>query len=293
MVLASPKDEHEFPPADPRVHSAPQTMLAVVVGAILVVGVGYLDHKTDERLAFEIFYLPVVLWASWYGGFIAGLVAAVSSAGTWALNNWFDRPAPLSELLLFWNVSVRLIYFAIFAFMTARLRGAMELNRALSRTDSLTGLANHKSFVEQTNRELVLSRRHKRPMTLAYIDCDHFKVVNDTMGHAAGDTVLQTIGKTMLATVRESDVPARLGGDEFAVLLPETNAANARSVVERLREQLLEMMKDNDWPITFSIGVVTFPTPPESCTAMTRTADKVMYTVKHGSKDDVAYAVAE
>ena len=101
--------------------------------------------------------------------------------------------------------------------------------RASSRSDPLTGVANSRVFLELLKREIARARRYKRPLTLAYLDLDNFKSVNDILGHAMGDKVLQTVVSTVNANIRVTDVVGRLGGDEFVLLLPETDMQGARS----------------------------------------------------------------
>jgi len=112
--------------------------------------------------------------------------------------------------------------------------------------------------------------------------------VNDSLGHDSGDEVLVHVAATIQRAVRGSDVVARLGGDEFSVLLPETNQEHGMVVVQKLRKHLLEAMREKNWPITFSVGVTSFLTVPESVDEMIREADRAMYSVKLKGKDSVA-----
>ncbi len=102
-----------------------------------------------------------------------------------------------------------------------------------------------------------------------------------------GDTVLQEVGNVLRHKLRQVDCPARLGGDEFAVLLPHSNAAAAAAAMQKVRLELGRRAKQEGWPITFSVGIATFTNPAESVDEMIRRADQLMYTVKHGGKNNV------
>ena len=154
-----------------------------------------------------------------------------------------------------------------------------------ARTDPLTSLSNRRAFVEAAWLELERGRRHGRPLSLLYIDCDDFKLVNDRLGHVAGDAVLSAVGATLRQAVRGLDTVARLGGDEFGVLLPEVDRAGAVALADRLRVQLRETLSGRGDAVTFSIGVATFLRPPASVDEMILRADELMYKAKRSGKD--------
>jgi diguanylate cyclase (GGDEF)-like protein len=121
------------------------------------------------------------------------------------------------------------------------------------------------------------------------MDVDNFKEVNDRYGHSTGDAVLRTVGQTIRATLREVDVIARLGGDEFVILMPETGDSAAEAVVARVRQHVNAVVARGGWPISFSIGVVTWTTPPRTVDFMLKRADDAMYAVKNEGKNRVAH----
>lgn len=122
-------------------------------------------------------------------------------------------------------------------------------------TDGLTGLVNHRVFQERLRVEVARSHRHGRPLSLAMIDIDGFKQLNDTFGHQAGDDVLAAVAGHLSACVRTSDTVARIGGDEFALLLPETEAGAALIVVERVHDRLRRGTSNPDATVTISTGL--------------------------------------
>ncbi len=132
-------------------------------------------------------------------------------------------------------------------------------------------------------------KRNRRKMSMMFIDCDNFKAVNDMLGHAAGDAVLRVVARTLLDTVRENDLPARLGGDEFIVIFLDATGDELKSVVDRCIGKLNKEMQDREWPITFSVGVVEFYTPPSSIEDATKQADDAMYRAKREGKNRIIY----
>jgi len=210
-----------------------------------------------------------------------------------------DKTASLVQFLIAGTVLGVVIFLAIIFFLKseikkrhkaeAALQAALEHEASLSRTDYLTGAANKRSFYESASVELDRSRRYARPFAIAYIDCDNFKYVNDHFGHYAGDEVLKSISQTAKTILRATDFFARMGGDEFAVLFRETSAEAVQLAIPKLQRALLEAMTSHNWPITFSIGTVTFLSPPESIDAMLNIADSLMYDVKQSTKNNVKY----
>jgi diguanylate cyclase (GGDEF)-like protein len=147
-----------------------------------------------------------------------------------------------------------------------------------------------RAFHELAHREILLCRRHGRPLSVIYLDVDNFKAVNDSLGHSAGDRLLNTIAQVMKSSTRATDIVSRCGGDEFVVLLTETGGEAARSVVDKLRIRLAEAILANGLNVTFSIGVVTWVRVPDSVDALLRHADQLMYSVKSHAKDGVLFS---
>jgi diguanylate cyclase (GGDEF)-like protein len=153
----------------------------------------------------------------------------------------------------------------------------------------LTGVLNKFALREFAAAELERLRRYPHPLSAAYLDLDNFKYVNDRFGHAVGDELLIAVAVTLRQVLRKTDVVARLGGDEFVVVMVETDARAARKAFLKAQAALLAAMRAREWPVTFSIGVVTFTEPPASVEAMLEQADAAMYHAKHRGKNRVAY----
>jgi len=159
--------------------------------------------------------------------------------------------------------------------------------------DALTGVLNSRGFFERAEYERSRAQRYGYPLVVAYMDVDDFKLLNDTRGHDVGDAALAVIAGTIRRTVRTNDVAGRLGGDEFAFLLPDTNQMAAQALTQRLKASLDREMARNGWPVTFSIGVLTYSTPPASVREMVRAADSLMYSVKNRSKNAAELRLVE
>ncbi len=159
--------------------------------------------------------------------------------------------------------------------------------------DGLTKVYNKRYFAERLISEMRFAVRHQAAIALLMLDLDHFKNINDTHGHVAGDRVLAAVAQTLSRSVRNEDVVARYGGEEFAVLLRSTPYAHVLNTAERLRKQIEALMVENEGGqvlgVTVSIGLATFPetkvtTPAE----MVEAADQALYRAKHAGRNRVS-----
>ncbi|MBX3616634.1 EAL domain-containing protein [Nitrosomonas sp.] len=172
---------------------------------------------------------------------------------------------------------------------------AQKRIRRLAYTDELTGLASRASFIQHLEEVTKASIRHGRHYGLLYIDLDDFKSVNDSLGHDAGDLLLQALAQRLVATCRESDFVARLGGDEFCILIEEIEQDYAANVAKRCLEaisQPIEIYSRKLTP-TCSIGIAYFPDDAEDSSALLKAADISLYTAKDDGKNHYAFYQAE
>ncbi len=157
--------------------------------------------------------------------------------------------------------------------------------------DGLTGAFNKKYFLERLEAELAYALRHKSPLLLVLFDLDHFKRINDTYSHLAGDYVLKTLAQGILASVRREDVFARYGGEEFAVLSRGLTSQDGALFGERLRawvESFPFVFEDQRLPVTISVGVAALPeTDASTSDELVRCADEALYAAKHGGRNRV------
>jgi len=263
--------------------------LVTASGLALVASVAVLDHLTAGKLSLSILYLVPILLVAHTAGRGPGVVLAAASALAWLAVDQTTGPVRFSAAILVWNLGLRLGLFLATALLLTTLNGALERERDLARRDVLTGLHNARSFWERADLELARAGRYVHPFTVAYIDLDNFKLVNDRGGHSAGDRLLRLVARTTQSRLRQTDVVARLGGDEFALLLPETSYEAAEVVLGTLRDLLREALRQQEFPVTFSIGAVTFQRPPQSVEELIRTADHLMYSVKRAGKDGLRH----
>lgn len=259
-------------------------------GFVLLGAVAWLDYITGVELSFSLFYLLPISLITWTLSERPGLIFAFLSAGIWVTVDIVSDTRAPSVFPYLWNAIVRLGFFLLPVYMI-RLQKVLEREKLLARTDHLTGALNSRSFHELAQMEIDRSARYNHPFTVAFIDVDNFKAINDTLGHAMGDTALQTIALNIQQHMRKTDLVARIGGDEFVVLLPETNQAAAPAVVTAMRNRLMQSMEAHNWPVSFSIGVLTLTDPHISVDEMLNQADKLMYIVKNGSKNDMLFSV--
>lgn len=180
--------------------------------------------------------------------------------------------------------------------IAAELGGALRMaalvhdTRRLAATDPLTGLMNRRAFLEAFEREHSRAVRHALPMTLVMVDVDHFKRVNDTHGHDAGDAVLRAVAASLARGARKSDLVARWGGEEFVLFLPQTGEAGARVASERLRRAIAELRPATpsgaSVPVTASFGLAsaTVPTPADELSSR---ADRALYVAKERGRNRV------
>ncbi len=167
-----------------------------------------------------------------------------------------------------------------------------KLTKRLAITDELTGLFNYRHLQHRLDDETGRASRYGKHLSLLMIDVDDFKLFNDSHGHLAGDTALAELAEAMRRSVREVDLVARYGGEEFSVLLPETDAAGAYSVAEKIREAVaLHAFADPDGErccrLTVSIGLATFPSHAYDKESLLREADNALYVAKNGGKNRV------
>jgi diguanylate cyclase (GGDEF)-like protein len=239
-----------------------------------------------------LFYIIPIAWAAWFvhrrEGWLLSILSAIFATYTTEIQSGFLASQPL---LIAWAFLTRLVLFLIISSVVSRLHETLHRSEELSMTDDLTKAFNGRAFFDLLQKELLRSRRYGHPLTVVYLDLDNFKAVNDSLGHQTGNTVLKQVVAVMKQAVRCPDSIARLGGDEFAILLPETDADSAKALLPRIQDSLLAAMRNNQWPVTFSIGVLTCTDADCSSDEIFRRVDTLMYSVKHRGKNGIHYEV--
>jgi diguanylate cyclase (GGDEF)-like protein len=256
----------------------------------LIVVVGTLDLLTGYEIEISFFYLIPISLAAWFANRRLGLAASLTSAVVWLITQVIAKK-PYPQHVIAWNTLIIFSFFFTVAYLLSLLKETLERERELACTDYLTGAVNSRVFFDLLQIEINRSQRYGHPFTLAYIDIDNFKDVNDQFGHTAGDQVLRAVVDQARKHLRKSDVIARLGGDEFAVLLPETDQESAQAALSKIQHDISEGTRQGDWAITLSIGVLTCANLSHTADKIIRMADDLMYSVKRDSKNAIKYAV--
>jgi len=263
----------------------------VIMSTLLIAATGVLDYVTGPDLSLLTFYLIPVSLATWFAGPATGIALSVLSAVAWSLSDIFLSHTGGHIAVPYWNLFMELSAFFLASSVLAGLRSSLEREQRLGRIDYLTGAVNSRYFAELADREIQRALRYKHIFTAAYLDLDNFKAVNDNRGHQEGDRLLKLVVTTIAESIRTTDIVARLGGDEFLILFPETDSEMARTAVQKIRERLMALMNANDWPVTFSFGLVTFASAPQSVNHLVKLADAVMYEVKNSGKDGMKCSI--
>jgi len=270
----------------------PKSRVTGMVISIVII-LGTIDYYTGFELSFSFFYLIAITIAAWVLGRKTGFAVSVFSATTWLTTNLLAGKDFTTYFIGVWDTLIRFGFYSVVTILLSELKNVLEEERILANTDPLTGALNRRSFNEIAESKMLISEVNRRAYTMVYIDLDNFKTVNDTLGHAVGDTVLKSVVTTIQAQIRSSDFLARLGGDEFAILLTDLDQQSAKAIVDRIQKSLIEKMQINHWDITFSIGVLTVLSMPESVDKLVSATDALMYEVKSKGKNAIQYSIYE
>ena len=275
-----------------RVDRALRRLPARSVGPAAALGVlvvATIDYATGFEASMSLLYLGPVALAAWYGRPWSAATASLLACVCAELADVLGGKTYAHPAIVAWNLLVHFGTFQAVASALGALRANLAREAYLARTDSLTGLFGHREFNDRLGQCFALARRSHAALSIAFIDLDDFKRINDTRGHAEGDRVLAALGAILGSSVRGSDTPARLGGDEFALLLPDTDALGARTLVGKLLARIDMERRQREGLPTCSVGVVTVISPAVSMHDALRAADGLMYEVKRSGKGGVAY----
>ncbi|MGE5491959.1 MAG: EAL domain-containing protein [Actinomycetota bacterium] len=230
-------------------------------------------------------------------GFFENIWAAIHETGHWMGEIWNRRkngeifPVLQSISAIRDGQGVLTHYLGIFVDITNRKENEERI-RYLTQHDALTGLANRSLLTDRLEQVLIHGSRNGRLVAVIALDLDHFKLINDSLGHAAGDALLKQTAERLSAFVRPGDTVARLGGDEFILLLSELDCENdAASLARRLSGVVAAPMQlaDQEVVMTASLGVAVFPKDGEAADALMRNADAAMHQAKEQGRNSVQF----
>lgn len=263
------------PVTSPRTYR-PWIVLSISILAMLCICIIDLLTPADIRLhVLYVFPLAAIAYscpAKWMPAF--GFFISASAQLTTFYWQHFPRMSFITDTLVAIASSIMTIILA------RRLRASYIAIKLLADSDALTGLSNRRRFESIITLEISRQIRYGGTFSLIAIDLNDFKNLNDTEGHHAGDQALILLGKTLLAKTRQTDSVARLGGDEFAILLPNTSEDDSKTVSQQLTQDIEHAMAAAGFPITASVGCITFNHAPASSSTALQAADRAMYRTK-------------
>jgi len=258
--------------------------LIILLSILLVAVVGYIDYLISQGFSMSIFYLLPISLVTLFAGGILGVAFSIVCATIWLVNDLRGELFYSSPFIPYWNAIVRL---GIFLFVTYIL-SALKREGHFARTDFLTGVPNRKHFIEIGSDLLTKSIV---PFTIVYIDLDNFKDINNKYGHYTGNIALQVVAHTISSNLRINDVVARFGGDEFGILLPDAGYEESELIIQRIQKEIIEITKEKSFPVTLSIGMITFTAPANNIIEALRQTDELMYSVKRTGKNAIKHEI--
>jgi diguanylate cyclase (GGDEF)-like protein len=254
----------------------------LIAGILAMLVVLFFDLWLPAEIRLHVLYIfPLALIALHYER-TSVIFVALAMSFAFQLTNFSFHGIPDGPF-----VTDALIAFASSVLIVVLARAFREKYLAtadLATYDSLTGLRNRRSFESIADMEIARQKRYGGVFSMAILDLDNFKNVNDSEGHHAGDKALRLLADVLREHTRKSDAIARLGGDEFAILMPNTREGDCNSICGQLSANIAKRMADAGFAITASIGCTTFERAPESTSDALQMADKAMYAAKAQSK---------
>jgi diguanylate cyclase (GGDEF)-like protein len=261
--------------------------LGVALGTVMISSGIYINGERVGGAAAlnEVYYVWPVVFAAYYLPFRALIGELAFVAGCYAIALRLVDPGPIAVTR--WLIVVTMLVGV--GGLISRLQGRVDELVArfweTARQNALTGRPNRRGFEERLDVELARATRAERPVALILGDVDHFKTVNDRLGHPAGDAVLLRIASVLEAIGRRSDTVARLGGEEFVFIVPDADAEMAFALAERARVALERTFADEPVPLTVSFGTVAFPVDGTTAESLLETADRALYAAKDGGRN--------
>lgn len=276
---------------------------ALLFGFTLLVS-GMIFYSGKSTSPYSFFYVWAALYALYFFSsaeaarhvlFMGFCYAGVLVAHHWTGANTIGGFAvAIEDSASQWTIAfgTLVVATALFGLLKERLDALIDRLTDAVRTDPLTGLLNRRGFEEAFEIEVERARRMESPLTVLVGDLDHFKLLNDRLGHPAGDRALELMGEALTAGVRRIDRVGRMGGEEFALILPETDEHEGYVLAERLRGKIGQNFAADLFPLTISFGVAAYPTHGATTASLLKAADQALYTAKEfGRNCSVIYSM--
>ncbi len=256
-----------------------------------------LDNIVRETTKLGLDTIQIILAFSGLALILSALVSRVVTGPLHAVVgaiNHFSKERVISTLPLTRNDELGLLSRSFYDMQTEIMAHLTELNESrkaldhLAQHDTLTGLPNRRMFFDRLEHAIANSRRSGKQLAVLFVDLDHFKEINDTLGHASGDKVLINVAILLMASVREVDTVARLGGDEFVVLLDTIDGQqHVMTVAQKLHDRFQQVMQmdGHELPVHASIGISIFPRDGKDAGELMQNADRAMYNAKNQGRN--------
>lgn len=259
----------------------------VVLGTVMISSGVYINGERDGGAAAlnEVYYVWPVVFAAYYLPVRALVAELAVVAACYAAVLQLVDPGPIA--LTRWLIVVTMLIGVggLISRLQKRVEGLVARLSETARRDPLTGLLNRRGFEDQLEAELARATRSERPVGLILCDVDHFKTVNDRLGHPAGDAVLLRVAGVLEGIGRRGDTVARLGGEEFVFIVADADAELAFQLAERARVALERTFADEPVPLTASFGTVAFPADGTTAASLLEAADRALYEAKRGGRN--------
>lgn len=277
-----------LPPASPRERLPAWVVWPLALTAVCWVAAG--DYMTGAEVTFTLLYLGPIAFAVWFGGRLPGVVTGLASAAAWFAMDLLTREEPVEMSVRLWNLGGQLGVFLIVAVLLETIQGRLLRERRPAHTEDLTGLGNRRAFREALAHEIDRARRDHHPLTVACFDCDGFGRSGDRYGHERTDDALRSIAATLHARARRADAVGRLEGDTFGIVMPHTDAATARTLLDHLLDAVHAASHDPGLPRA-SVGAVTFLGAPPELETLLRRLDEVLAAAKRDTTRGLVHEV--
>jgi len=261
---------------------------ALTLCSVLFVIIAVIDYVTPPELNLTFMYVFVILLACWNLGLTWSLVFTALASGMQFLIVDQIKGDYISLMYLYIDLGNRFFTFLLIVALTVPLRTVYGREKTTARIDWLTRIPNRRAFTELLVTEIARYERTRVPFSVAYVDLDDFKAINDRFGYERGDLLLRKIVETVKRSLRQTDAVARLGGDEFAILFPASSIDAALPVMQRVRAEL-DALNQEGGSVTFSIGLGTFGRPGLSPDEVIALCDSLMHRVKREGKKALVY----
>jgi diguanylate cyclase (GGDEF)-like protein len=260
----------------------------LAVGLTMLLLVILLKLAAGSNVGFAAVALLPVAYLTWFVSRRAGVIASVAAATGLFLSNSLMLHRYATAGIDFWNASMDLLVFLSVSWSLSETKRQYVRVQQLAREDPLTGLLNRRAFIDAMRLEIRRAQRQHTSITLAYIDLDNFKALNDARGHGAGDRCLKAVASTLRRSIRDTDLAARLGGDEFAVLLTAATVA-APTVLADVANAVRNVDNGACPRTSLSVGAATFTNPGDDPQALLQAADDLLYRAKHEGKNRLVH----